>query len=132
MLFVIELAGLQPEMLQKSSDAYGFAVDVWAVGVSLFEFLVGRAPFESRPNSPSNRTLYTNICARRLELPNTIPSEAQKLIEKVCVFVLQMKKVRARLVSDFTNRSKRAPQLDDYSKQSLAKRSKSARRERRI
>lgn len=37
---------LAPEMVRK--EAHQFGVDVWALGVLLYEFLVGRPPFERR------------------------------------------------------------------------------------
>ena len=43
-----------PEMLQK---AYGPQVDLWALGVVLFQLLVGRLPF----NAPSNAELFRQI-----------------------------------------------------------------------
>jgi len=43
-----------PEMLQK---AYGPQVDLWSVGVVLFQLLVGRLPF----NAPSNSELFRQI-----------------------------------------------------------------------
>jgi serine/threonine protein kinase len=43
-----------PEMLQK---AYGPQVDLWSLGVVLFQLLVGRLPF----NAPSNSELFRQI-----------------------------------------------------------------------
>jgi serine/threonine protein kinase len=43
-----------PEMLKK---AYGPQVDLWALGVVLFQLLVGRLPF----NAPSNQELFKQI-----------------------------------------------------------------------
>ena len=70
-------------MLEDKATSYGFTVDVWAVGVTLFEFLTGQAPFESRPQSPNNRTLYSNIKAGRYVVPPTVPAEAKRLVEQV-------------------------------------------------
>ncbi|KAI6241220.1 Aurora kinase A-A [Aphelenchoides fujianensis] len=58
---------LAPEMLKEGS--YSFEVDIWAVGVTIFEFLTGRAPFDSNRGSPRMKTLYANISAGRYRLP---------------------------------------------------------------
>jgi polo-like kinase 1 len=39
---------ISPEMLTRSLDGHGFAVDVWALGVCAFTLLTGRTPFETR------------------------------------------------------------------------------------
>ncbi|KAI6182581.1 Aurora kinase C-like isoform X2 [Aphelenchoides bicaudatus] len=75
---------LAPEMLQKGVP-YSFEIDIWAVGVTLFEFLTGRAPFESRPGSGSNRTLYTNVAACRFRFPSNMPAGSVELIKKILV-----------------------------------------------
>lgn len=52
---------LAPEILLKS--AYGPQVDWWALGVMLFEFLVGITPFDGE----TNEQIYDNILHRRKE-----------------------------------------------------------------
>jgi len=76
---------LAPEMLRHDVPSYGFGVDIWAVGVTLFEFLTGRAPFESKPGSGSNRTLYANVAACRYKFPSSMPTESVELIKKILV-----------------------------------------------
>ncbi|KAI6203101.1 hypothetical protein M3Y94_00517500 [Aphelenchoides besseyi] len=75
---------LAPEMLKEG--AYGFEVDIWAVGVTLYEFLTGRAPFDSNRDSPTMKTLYKNIGSGRYRLPSTMPNGAKELIQQIlCV-----------------------------------------------
>jgi len=60
-------------------------VDIWAVGVTLFEFMTGRAPFESKQGSPTNRTLYANLAKCNYHLPPSMPDGAKNLINKILV-----------------------------------------------
>ncbi|XP_031570435.1 calcium/calmodulin-dependent protein kinase kinase 1-like isoform X2 [Actinia tenebrosa] len=59
-------AFMAPESLQTSRDKYsGKAVDVWAMGITLFCFVYGKCPFED-----GNRmALYEKIRIQQLEFP---------------------------------------------------------------
>lgn len=70
-------------MVHHKAPAYGFGIDIWAVGVALFEFLTGRVPFESRLGSGTNRTLYANVLACRYKFPSNMPPGSAALIKKV-------------------------------------------------
>lgn len=59
---------LAPEILLKST--YGPAVDWWALGVMIFELLVGITPFDG----DASEQIYDNILHRRIRWPQ-IPSE---------------------------------------------------------
>jgi serine/threonine protein kinase len=59
---------LAPEILLKS--AYGPCVDWWALGVVIFELLVGNTPFDD----VSTDKIYDNILHGRVRWPN-VPSE---------------------------------------------------------
>ncbi|VEU22288.1 DEKNAAC103338 [Brettanomyces naardenensis] len=66
---------LPPEMVEaKSHDE---KVDVWALGVLLYELLVGRPPFEDEHSS----TTYKRIAKVDLKIPQFVSSEAADLIK---------------------------------------------------
>lgn len=63
-------------ILNKSHD---HNVDNWSVGVLLYEFLVGRPPFEHK-NTNETLEAIRNV---KYELPSTLPEGACDLITKV-------------------------------------------------
>merc|ERR1719276_538743 len=77
---------LPPEMVQ--SKKYRQNVDVWGLGVLLYEFLVGKPPFEDN----DERGTYKKIKNSTVEFPPQITSEAKDLIQR-----LLNKKPEARL-----------------------------------
>eukprot|EP00927_Polykrikos_kofoidii_P011926 TRINITY_DN15102_c0_g1_i1.p1 TRINITY_DN15102_c0_g1~~TRINITY_DN15102_c0_g1_i1.p1 ORF type:complete len:646 (+),score=112.75 TRINITY_DN15102_c0_g1_i1:37-1938(+) len=68
-----------PEMLQ--GEPHGLAVDLWALGVLLYEMLLGRAPF----TSASKKQTMEQICAANLAVPNglTLPEGAESIIRSL-------------------------------------------------
>lgn len=68
---------LPPEMIQNK--AYDEKVDHWALGILIYEFLVGRPPFES----PSMQETCRRICQDPVRFPPRVGAEAQELIKKV-------------------------------------------------
>ena len=71
---------LPPEMIEgKDHDS---AVDVWSLGVLMYEFLVGSPPFEA-PGGP-NET-YKRICAVDLKFPSSVSEGARDLIRQLLV-----------------------------------------------
>lgn len=69
---------LPPEMLNGSSH-HNEKVDLWSLGVLMYEFLVGSAPFEDTPLETQKR-----IVRGDMKVPEFISSEAADLIRKVC------------------------------------------------
>lgn len=71
---------LPPEMLGPGTSdcCYDEKVDLWSLGVLLYEFLVGQAPFEDTPT-------MTRIRIRRAEMsiPSFVSVEARDLIKRV-------------------------------------------------
>ena len=79
---------LPPEMIKSniadvSDKSYDEKVDVWALGVLMYEFLVGEAPFED-----SQAMTYRRILRRDMKIPSYISAEAVDLIQKVSVSTL--------------------------------------------
>jgi len=68
---------LPPEMVEgKDHDE---TVDIWTLGVLLYEFLVGNPPFETE----SHNATYRRITAIDLRFPKKVPLDARDLISKL-------------------------------------------------
>jgi len=66
---------MAPEMLLN--EPHDTSVDLWALGVLLYEMLVGRAPFAAQ----SKRETMERICHAKFDLPaGTVSEEASELI----------------------------------------------------
>mmetsp|Transcript_30053 Transcript_30053/g.73083 ORF Transcript_30053/g.73083 Transcript_30053/m.73083 type:complete len:1227 (+) Transcript_30053:1-3681(+) len=70
---------LAPEMVD--GDTYGYGVDIWAVGVLLFEMLCGHTPFASR----SHREACQRIAEVNFQFHPSIRPMARELIGKILV-----------------------------------------------
>ncbi len=72
---------LPPEMVKSGSkdNWYTEKVDLWSLGVLMYEFLVGEAPFEDTPVMTHKR-----IARADMTIPEWVSKEAKDLIKKVC------------------------------------------------
>ncbi len=70
---------LAPEMI--ISDFHNEKVDIWGIGIILFELLVGRVPF----NGMNKRTLINNIINCNIIWDNNIDIDAKDLISKILI-----------------------------------------------
>ncbi|RPA87480.1 kinase-like protein [Ascobolus immersus RN42] len=70
---------LPPEMLNGSSH-HTEKVDLWSLGVLMYEFLTGSAPFEDTPMKTQQR-----ICRGEMKVPDYVSPEATDLIKKLLV-----------------------------------------------
>eukprot|EP01069_Polyplicarium_translucidae_P012032 Polyplicarium_translucidae@DN4670_c0_g1_i1.p1 len=68
---------LAPEMVR--GDAYGEAVDRWSVGVLLYEFLTGLAPFAARSQSE----VFEKILRADVMWPPDIDADGRDLIQRL-------------------------------------------------
>ena len=68
---------LSPEMAKK--EGHNEMVDIWALGVLMFEFLAGYAPF----SGSCPKELYTNIKKLKINWPVDFPPLAKNLISKI-------------------------------------------------
>ncbi|XP_013166166.1 PREDICTED: aurora kinase C-like [Papilio xuthus] len=68
---------LPPEMITR--QVYNLSVDLWCIGVLLYEFLVGKPPFESKDQDNT----YARIIAIDLRFPSYVPEDARDLISKL-------------------------------------------------
>ncbi|EPS38246.1 hypothetical protein H072_7982 [Dactylellina haptotyla CBS 200.50] len=67
---------LPPEMLRE--EPHGEKVDLWSLGVLMYEFLVGAAPFEDAPRETQSR-----IVRLRYQVPDFVSPEAKDLITRL-------------------------------------------------
>lgn len=68
---------LPPEMV--SASHHDHAVDLWCLGVLMYEFLVGQPPFVSQ----GTKETYQKIKAVQIEYPSYMSAEAKDLIGKL-------------------------------------------------
>lgn len=68
---------LPPEMVE--GKLHDEQVDVWSLGILLYEFLVGNPPFEAEGHSAT----YRRISAVDLKFPRSVPEDAKDLIRKL-------------------------------------------------
>ncbi|PYH37411.1 kinase-like protein [Aspergillus neoniger CBS 115656] len=73
---------LPPEMVdpKKCDKPYDQKVDLWSLGVLLYEFLVGSAPFEDTPVMTQRRIMKADMI-----IPSFVSLEAKDLIRKLLV-----------------------------------------------
>jgi aurora kinase len=71
---------LPPEMIRPGGqdNSYDEKVDLWSLGVLMYEFLVGEAPFEDSPVMTTRR-----IAKGDMKIPSFVSAEARDLIKKV-------------------------------------------------
>ncbi len=65
---------LPPEMIQ--SESHHTSVDIWALGVLAYEFLVGKPPFEDA----NRKVTYQKIQAAEVVFPEYLSKQAVSLI----------------------------------------------------
>ena len=72
---------LPPEMIKggNQDNYYNAKVDLWSLGVLMYEFLCGEAPFEDTPHMTQRR-----IARCEMSVPQYVSPEARDLIKMVC------------------------------------------------
>jgi cGMP-dependent protein kinase len=70
---------MAPEVI--TGKGYGLNVDLWSVGIILYEFVCGGVPFGEEEEDPY--AIYERVLERRLRYPNFLDSKfpAKALIE---------------------------------------------------
>ncbi|EFE34247.1 uncharacterized protein ARB_06644 [Trichophyton benhamiae CBS 112371] len=69
---------LAPEVIHNSG--HGLAVDWWALGILIYEFIVGQPPFwDSNPMG-----IYEKIVAGCIRFPANMPASAKDIISALC------------------------------------------------
>ncbi|KAL0211916.1 hypothetical protein RCL1_005542 [Eukaryota sp. TZLM3-RCL] len=68
---------LAPEMI--SDNPHDYRIDIWALGVLLYEFLVGHPPWDSGTKEET----FNRIKAVALSFPDDVPSDCRLLIQTI-------------------------------------------------
>ncbi|KAI9672775.1 MAG: serine/threonine protein kinase, AGC [Alyxoria varia] len=69
-----------PRPVLMKSKGHSNAVDWWAFGILIYEFLVGQPPFWDQ----NPMKIYEQICHGKLSYPNAMGSDAKDIIGKLC------------------------------------------------
>ena len=70
---------MAPEIL--NNEAYSFSVDWWALGILLFEMMVGRSPFNTDDlEERSEEYLFQTILTKEIKPPQNLSHKARKVI----------------------------------------------------
>ncbi len=76
---------LAPEMIK--GDTHDESLDLWALGVLLYEMLIGKAPFASpeyiNDSRLAKRIIESNILNHKINFPSTLNADAKDLIKKL-------------------------------------------------
>ncbi|GAV77802.1 Pkinase domain-containing protein [Cephalotus follicularis] len=75
--FVGTAAYVPPEVLNSSPATFG--IDLWALGCTLYQMLLGTSPFKDA----SEWLIFQRIIARDIRFPNYLSEEARDLIDRL-------------------------------------------------
>ena len=80
---------ISPEVLDKKYDLIGPSVDIWAFGVMLYLFFVGKTPFQGKNEDETldniRKVNYSFELDQKNEITPDIPKEAKDLIQKILI-----------------------------------------------
>lgn len=76
---------LAPEMIK--GDTHDESLDIWSLGVLLYEMLTSKAPFASpeyiNDTRLAKRIIESNILNHKINFPSNLNSDAKDLIKKL-------------------------------------------------
>lgn len=70
---------ISPEMLV--SRTYTYASDIWALGIMIYQFFVGKVPFKGKTQDQT----FEMIKQCKYDIPASVPAVAKDLIQKIIV-----------------------------------------------
>ena len=73
---------MAPELIKKEDDPYDLSVDIWALGVVLFELTHGYSPFSSNENAEYPE-VYKNVISMNYHIEKEITNNCKDLIKKM-------------------------------------------------
>ena len=81
-------AMMAPEQVRGESHRLDGRTDIWAIGVMLYELLVGRRPFAA----PSRKELFADIQAHDPKPPRQIDRSVPRELERICLKCLSKRR----------------------------------------
>jgi len=72
---------MAPEVVKR--EGHNHAVDVWGIGILIYEMLVGRTPFTVAEDPDDLKGIYENIVDHNYVFTKSCPEDAMDLIEKL-------------------------------------------------
>ena len=79
---------MAPEII--TGKGYSFSIDLWSLGVVMYEFLIGKLPFGDNLEDPFN--IYEEIIKSQIKYPRSIDQNTKSILNR-----LLSKNVQARL-----------------------------------
>ena len=79
---------MAPEII--TGKGYSFSIDLWSLGVVMYEFLIGKLPFGDNLEDPFN--IYEEIIKSQIKYPRNIDQNTKSILNR-----LLNKNVQARL-----------------------------------
>jgi serine/threonine protein kinase len=73
---------MSPELINE--EAYDYSIDIWALGVLLYELLHGKTPFSSANHSNENdfEEIFKNVMKNNIKIKDSVSNNCKKLILK--------------------------------------------------